>query len=203
MQQKKERIGAVILAAGMSKRMGRPKLLLPLNGKPIFLHAVDVALAAGLEPIILVVGEHEQKMRNLLANRPEINIVKNDNYQSGMSSSLKKGIQYVARPEVVAAMVMLADQPFVPTEVLKQLKLMYWNEREKGYLIYRPMYQGQAGHPILFDKSLFPEFEHLVGDRGGKSILSRHMERLKYIPFHNATWQLDIDTPIDYEKYTK
>lgn len=130
-------------------------------------------------------------------------MIKNEDYQSGMSSSLKKGMQFMERSEVEAAMVMLADQPFVPPEVLIQLQSNYWKEREQGYLIFRPVYQGQSGHPILFDRSLFPEFEQLKGDTGGKSILLRHEKRLKLVPFHKATWHLDIDTPADYANYAR
>lgn len=201
MQQKK--IGAVILAAGMSKRMGEPKLLLSLNGKPLFLHAVDLAQTVGLTPIVLVVGEQEENIRRHLAEREGINVLRNEDFGGGMGSSLKKGIKWMAQQEVAASFVMLADQPFIPTEVIADMLDCYHQERANRFLIFRPIYQEQVGHPILFDSTLFREFEQLEGDIGGKLIIARHTDRQKYVPFENSSWNIDIDTPEDYKKIGK
>lgn len=194
--------GAIILAAGMSKRMETPKLLLPLNGAPMIYHPIALALQQKLNPIVVIAGQYIEEIKNVLKNCSEITYVYNPDYQSGMASSLKLGIQTIAG-QVDAAMIFLGDQPFVHKQVVRSLQVEYENEKDNGVWIVRPCYAGQQGHPILFDHNLFGHFATIKGDEGGRSIIRSHKNYLKLIDFSEILWGMDIDTPEDYEKVRK
>ncbi|AGK52254.1 nucleotidyltransferase family protein [Bacillus sp. 1NLA3E] len=192
------KIGAVILAAGLSKRMNTSKQFLLLNGVPLFIHAVSLASECGLEPIILVIGENEGEYEKYLVNYPNVIILKNECFREGMGTSLRLGVQFV-NDQVEAIMIFLADQPFVTKEVVMKMVNKY---HELGvrpqYTIIRPKYKNMEGHPILFDVSLFPEFNFLEGDKGGKSIIKKYRKYLKIINFDKQIYGFDIDTPEEY-----
>lgn len=194
--------GAIILAAGMSKRMGTPKLLLPLNGAPIIYHSIALALQEKLYPIVIIAGQYIEEIRNVMKDCPEITFLYNPDYQSGIASSLKLGIGALCN-QVDAAMIFLGDQPFVHEQVIRSIRTEYEKDKDKGISIVRPRYAGQQGHPILFDSDLFGHFATIEGDEGGRSIISSHKDYLKLIDFSEHLWGMDIDTPDDYEKIRK
>ncbi len=192
-------IGAIILAAGMSKRMGEPKLFLYLRKKPIFRYSVDIAVSSHLKPIVVVGGEHIHQLETHLQGIPDVEIRRNADYKSGMASSVKMGIQAVTgRTEAV--LIFLADQPFVPKSVIEMLVDTYESQRSKGIRIVRPEYAGAPGHPILFDAEFYHEFQGIQGDEGGRSIIQRHKSCVKFVPFEEALWGVDIDTPEDFRR---
>ncbi|SEN76286.1 nucleotidyltransferase family protein [Lihuaxuella thermophila] len=186
-------VGALILGAGMSKRMGKPKLLLSLKGKPLFRYAVETALASGLNPVILVGGQHVDEFKKQTADLRDVEIIANQSYHTGMSSSIQTGIKAL-EGRTDAAIIFLADQPLVPCLVVEQLLQDYRTCRPHGVLIVRPLYNGRQGHPVLFDRQLYKEFEKIQGDEGGKSIIQRHQHKLKLVSFENSIWNTDIDT---------
>ena len=191
-------IGAIILAAGTSTRMGKPKLLLPFKGSPIITYPHLLALQNKLHPIVCITGRYDESIKNaLIPWKESITVQFNPHYESGMSSSLKAGIQAV-KGKVDAAMIFLGDQPLVPDEVIQTMIQQFIACKDEGVKIIRPLYNGQIGHPILFDSSLFDAFEALHGDEGGKTIIQQNTEYLKLIHFPNSDWGLDIDTPEEY-----
>lgn len=192
-------IGAIILAAGMSTRMGKPKQFLLINGKPLFRYAVERALQAKQRPIVVVGGEHVDQLHFLCRDLPQVEIIYNPNYKTGIASSLKLGIEAV-RHKTKAAMIYLADQPLVPHVLVESLQKIYWSHKSNEVLIVRPQYNGIAGHPVLIDASLYPEFEHLQGDEGGKSILKRYHHCLKHFPCTEPIWGADVDTEEDLNR---
>lgn len=192
------RIGAVILAAGMSRRMGVPKLFLDFHGKPLFLYSVECAIRSQLDPILIVGGEHVQLLQDHTKDLP-VEIVRNSDYAEGMATSLKLGIEAMDG-RVDALLVFLADQPFVPAILIKKMLQTYTACRSNGIRVLRPQYSGIPGHPVLFDADLFTEFSDLQGDEGGRFIIKRHAEKLKLIPTENPMWGADIDTPDDWKK---
>ncbi|MBM4763549.1 nucleotidyltransferase family protein [Bacillus sp. B15-48] len=194
--------GAVILAAGMSKRMGEPKLLLPIKNKPMFLYSVHTATSAELSPIIVVTGPKHDKM-SLLVDRSDITILENTEYEQGMGTSLRKGMEQMAKKNVDAAFVMLADQPFVPSKLLSHMIHLYHQHRPNGYLIIQPQYKTGYGHPVLFDKSLFEQFAHLKGDVGGKYLLEKYTNEVIRFSVANPSWNFDVDDIEDYKQAKK
>ena len=191
-------IGALILAAGKSSRMGKPKLLLPFKGAPIVTHAVSLAIRNQLHPIVCVTGGYEGEVKHVLARFGEnATIHYNPDFESGMASSLKEGI-HALQGKVDAVIIFLGDQPLVPDFVVQTIIQEYNASKEKGVKIIRPIYNEQIGHPLLFDRNLFHEFETLFGDEGGKRIVQQHKDDLKLIHFPNSDWGIDIDTPEEY-----
>lgn len=196
------KIGAVILAAGMSKRMGKPKLLLTLKGMPLIYYSISLAVQQKLNPIVVIAGKHMKKVEKVIVDYNNVTYILNPEYESGMASSLKIGIEAV-KGQVDAVMVFLGDQPFVPNEVVQTLITEYEHNKDKGVRIVRPRYGGELGHPILFDGSLLEHFNNIKGDEGGRSIINNHKEYLKIIDFSEIYWGMDVDTPEDYERARK
>ena len=193
------KVGAIILAAGMSKRMGTHKLLLPVNGAPMIYHPIALAVQQKLNPIVVIAGQYIEEIRNVMKDCPDITFLYNPDYQRGMASSLKLGIEALGN-QVDAAMIFLGDQPFVHEQVICSIRTEYENEKDNGVWIVRPCYRGQQGHPILFDHNLFGHFATIHGDEGGRSIINSHKEYLKLINFSEQYWGMDLDTPEEYEK---
>lgn len=196
------RIGAVILAAGMATRMGRFKPVMPFKGKPLFHYAVEAAIRAELSPIVLVGGCRMDELAAHAAKFEGLEIIENNDYRSGMASSLRLGIRTV-RGRTDAAFVFLADQPLVSPDVVAAMIERAACRREEGIRIIRPVYKGAPGHPVLFDAGLYPEFDLIRGDEGGKSIVAKHRSGLLRLSFEQAEWGYDIDTPEDFEEISK
>ncbi len=193
------RVGAIILAAGMSTRMGVPKFLLPIQSQPMIHYPIKLALQYKLNPILIIAGRHLNEIKEATSFFPGITYVHNEHYQTGMASSLKKGIEGM-QGKVDAAMIFLADQPFIPGFVVKSMLEAYMD----GSLIIRPCFAGQDSHPVLFDASLFPLFAKLQGDEGGRRIINHQPSSgVKRLFFEDSEAGLDIDTPEDYQKYHK
>ncbi|RFU65137.1 nucleotidyltransferase family protein [Peribacillus glennii] len=193
------KFGAVILAAGLSKRMGEPKLLLDFHGKPLFYYSVACAIQSNFFSTVVVTGEHIQSIRELTKDLP-IKLLKNPKYEEGMSTSLKLGIESM-KNEVDAFLVFLADQPFLRPVLIEKLMQCYMINRSNGIRIIRPRYDGVPGHPVLFDAELSNEFLALSGDEGGRSIIKRHAQKTKFVDVADPLWGVDIDTPDDLTKY--
>ncbi|PFP23136.1 4-diphosphocytidyl-2C-methyl-D-erythritol kinase [Bacillus sp. AFS073361] len=193
------KIGAIILAAGMSKRMGEPKLLLSIHGKPLFLYVLGPVVESSLDPIILVAGKYIEEIQQHTMDFLEIQIIFNQNYAAGMSTSLKLGIQSI-KEQVDAVIIFLADQPLVSRTVIQSLMENYEASRKEGIRIVRPEYQGELGHPVLMDAELFNEFHTIEGDSGGHSIIKKYKHVMKIVSFDNPMWGADVDTPDDFMK---
>lgn len=191
------KIGAIILAAGLSNRMGEPKLLLRVKGEPLISYPVSLASENELNPIVIVTGKDMKQLQQSLATYKDVTYMENPQFESGMASSLKAGIREI-QGLVDAAMIFLGDQPFIPSEVIQTLIQEYTLNKEKGVKIIRPRYAGTPGHPIIFDSSLFEQFESLDGDEGGKRVIQANRKYVKFIDFVNEEWGVDIDTPQDY-----
>jgi molybdenum cofactor cytidylyltransferase len=194
-------IGAIILAAGMSKRMGQPKQFLNLHGKPLFLHGVETAVQSGLHPIVIVGGEHIELLKEQIRDLPA-EVIHNPNFSQGLSSSLKTGVKAV-QDKVSAAFIFLADQPFIPVTVVKRLRESYYTEKLNNIKIIRPRYASVPGHPVLFDREIFPELLCIEGDRGAQQVIQKHSAELKFVDFDNPLWGVDIDTPEEWQRYSK
>ena len=191
-------IAAIILAAGQSSRMGQHKLLLPLLGKPLLLHAVENATAAGCAEVLVVVGYRAEAVRGLLINHP-VRIIENLAYAQGQSTSLRAGIAALA-PQTEAALILLGDQPLVSPAILQRL-MQAW--RSTARPIIAPYYAGQRGNPVLFARTLFPELLSVSGDQGGRAILQRHADEIEPVQIADANAAQDLDTWQEYQALLK
>jgi len=193
------KIGAIVLAAGLSSRMGKPKLFLPFLNVPLIQYPVTLAIRQKLDPVLVVGGKYIHELQEELNLYSEqMQIIHNWDYEKGMSTSLIAGINAL-NEEVDGVLIFLGDQPLVSDKVVEKLILTYEENMGQGTKIVRPRYADQPGHPIIFDKSLFSDFQTLSGDEGGKSIIKANGDKLIYVDFENEKLNLDIDTPQDYD----
>jgi molybdenum cofactor cytidylyltransferase len=189
-------VAAIILAAGRSSRMGRNKLLLDLEGKPILCHAVDQALAAGLSEIVVVSGHQASKVREALADRA-VKVVEAREHKLGMSASLKAGIRALA-PRTDAALVMLGDMPQVSAPLIRRLIAAYNPLEGRGIVV--PTVDGKRGNPVLFDRRYFEEMLALEGDVGARHLIGAHDDQVAEVSVDDAAVFTDVDTPEAYDK---
>jgi molybdenum cofactor cytidylyltransferase len=189
-------VAAIVLAAGQSSRMGRNKLLLDLEGKPILCHAVDQALAAGFKEIVVVSGHQASKVRAALGERP-VKVIEAREHQLGMSASLKAGIRAL-NAKTDAALVMLGDMPQVSAPLLQRLIAAY-NPLE-GRSIVVPTAAGKRGNPVLFDRRYFQEMLELEGDVGARHLIGAHDDQVAELSVDDAAVFTDVDTPEAYDR---
>ena len=188
-----ESIGAVILAAGPSSRMGRPKQLLEYGGQTLLKRAALAAHEVGCNPVVVVTGAHAEDLKEELhaLNLQEAN---NPDWESGMGSSIRAGMQTVVKTndKVTALVLMLCDQPFVTSDVLSGLITAH---RETGREIVASSYGGTIGVPALFGKAFFTELGRLESGAGAKQVIQRHLTQVHLVPFPQG--EIDLDTPAD------
>lgn len=189
-------ISAIFLAAGESKRMGKPKLLLPFNDSTILEQSVDNLLNSRVDEVIVVVGNRAREMTEKLAKRP-VKIVVNPAYREGMSTSIVKGLSMVDR-KTLAIMLVLADQPLIDKETINKL-IETFLSHDKGIAI--PAYQGKRGHPIIFSAKYKEKLQELKGDAGGRQIIRGHPDDVLEVAVNSPSINIDIDTPENYHSY--
>jgi molybdenum cofactor cytidylyltransferase len=185
-------ITAIVLAAGLSRRMGRAKLLLPLQGGPVIRITVERVLAAGIERVVVVTGPEPCGLTEALAELT-VTLVVNPSPEAGQASSIRIGIKALPH-ETRAALIVLGDQPFLPPSVIPSLLAA---RRSAATPIVAPRYKDGRGNPVLFDSEMFPELLELSGDQGARSIIERDPERLSLVDF-DFPMPADVDTPEDY-----
>ncbi len=174
--------------------MGQHKLLLPLLGKPLVLHAVESARASAVDETVVVVGYRAEAVREALAGQP-VRIVQNPDYAQGQSTSLRAGVAALA-PNTEAAMILLGDQPLLTAEMLNTL-IAAW--KRTGNLIVAPVFGGQRGNPVLFSRALFPELLAVRGDQGGREVLQRHAGEVALVQMGDPSAAVDVDTWQEYQ----
>lgn len=186
-------ISGVILAAGRSARLGRPKQLLPLAGRPLLDHVLHNAATSNLDEIILVLGHDAPRIAAALPNRGQ-RLVLNPDHAAGQSSSLRAGLAAVD-PAASGALFLLGDQPEVGPDVIDALIAAH---AAAGGRIIRPRYGGRPGNPVLFARSLFPALARITGDNGARSVIRAHRSSVVHVDIGAAPPPRDVDTEEDY-----
>ncbi len=185
------RVAGVLLAAGTSSRMGRNKLFLELGGVTLLRRAARTALGAGLDPLLVVLGHESERARAELEGIP-CTAVLNADYASGMNTSLRAGA--CALPENVdAAVVLLADMPFVTAEMVRSV-VARWS----GEPLAVSLFGDVVAPPILYSRALFPELRALEGDGCGKRVVKQHRKEALEVPQPEAALR-DLDVPADLD----
>jgi molybdenum cofactor cytidylyltransferase len=187
-------VAAVVLAAGGSSRMGRPKQLLPWRGKTLLRHTAEVALEAGCTPVVVVLGALADRFRSDLDVLP-VTVVENPDWEYGPGTSIQKGLAAVESADAVVFLV--CDQPLVDAAHVRRLVDAH---RATGRPMVASEYAGTIGVPALFARACFPELEMVAPTAGAKQVLGRHPKAVAAVPFPGGTH--DIDTPADYERLT-
>ncbi len=192
---KEPRIAGIILAAGSSSRMGRVKQLLEFEGRPILEIVVHKALAAGLEPLIIVLGHQADAIRRAV-NFKQARIIYNPRYQQGQSTSLQAGLDAVPG-DCPAVMFLLGDQPLLEGSVMARLTAAY--RRHRPPLVI-PEFNGQRGNPVIVDRELFPRLHALTGDSGARKLFAEYRSRTVKVAVDSDSIHFDLDVPEDYSK---
>ncbi len=191
-------ICAMILAAGESRRMGAPKLLLPLGEKTIIETVVDEILRSKADQTLVVLGAEREKIKSKIANRP-VMIVVNPRFQEGMLSSIQVGFDALPR-KTEAVVICLGDQPFIPSSVMDKLIEAFQNTR-RGIIL--PVYKKKRGHPSLIDIKYRQEVKKLSPDIGLRALVHDHPQDLLEVKVDTPHILKDIDKPEDYMRELK
>jgi molybdenum cofactor cytidylyltransferase len=188
-------VAGILLAAGTASRMGSNKLLFELDGESVLRGAARRALAAGLSPLVVVLGHESDRAWREIEDLP-LERTLNPLYEQGINSSLKAGILAVRRLEATAVVVMLADMPFVTPEMLTAMVDRY---RTSTAPLVISDYEGVNAPPMVYDQSLFAELLTMEGEGCGRQVVRRHRSEAEVLPWPVAALA-DIDLPEDYAR---
>jgi molybdenum cofactor cytidylyltransferase len=197
MQTKPEfQCGLILLAAGASRRMGRAKQLLPVQGQPLLRLVAERVLTAKVSPVVVVLGAEAKQIEPTLAGL-SVHYAVNPAWQEGLGSSLRVGVDALLEcaPNLDALIVTLGDQPSLPAQHLDQLIARY---RQGGCSLVASQTGPRRVPPVLFGKEWFPRLKQLTGDAGAREILREDRPDFASVPLEDNT---DLDTPEDYARY--
>ena len=182
-------ISAILLAAGQSKRMdGENKLTKEIQGTPLIKHSVKNILASSIDELIVVLGYQKEIIEKLIDKNKKIKFVFNKDFENGMSSSIKTGINNLSE-KTEAFFICLGDMPMVNYNIYNQL-IKSKNDKE----IIVPICEGQQGNPVLFLKSMKEKLMTLQGDIGAKQILEIHKDKLLNVEINDQGITKDFNT---------
>jgi len=184
-------IGAIILAAGRSTRMGSNKLLEDLNGKPLVRHVAEAALASNARPILVVTGHQPERLSAALEGLP-LAFIHNPDFADGLSTSLKIGIATLPA-EVTAVIVLLGDMPLISSMAINEVIMAFEAAPEKIAAV--PVHTGEWGNPVLLSQALFAEVARLQGDAGARKLLQGRAGDVLEVPVASDAVLIDLDTP--------
>ena len=193
----KKNVGIVILAAGASTRMGRPKQLLPLNGQPLLLHTVDEALSTSITHVVVVLGTDPDTYRDLLETYP-VGLVINESWKNGLGSSIKAGLKAIRQraKALDAVLFLVGDQPAIGFEYLSRMIDTYRNTSAN---LIASGYSDTYGVPAIFGAEFFDDIMALNDEDGAKRVLKKHEDVLTVLDCPEGA--VDIDTPQDYANF--
>ena len=205
-------ITGILLAAGLSTRMGQPKQLMPFGESTIIETVVDNMINAKFNDITVIVGHCAEKIRDILKDR-KVKIVYNPDYKEGMLTSVKKGVQSLQIDnrqrlkdnasfiDRYAFSLMLVDQPFITSELICKVIDAY-SDTDKGIVL--PSYNNRRGHPVIFSQRYVEDILALDTDSGGtRSLFNVYADDMYYVPVDTDAVLKDIDSPEDYKNVMK
>ena len=190
-------IAAILLAAGESTRMGRPKQLLDWKGQPLVAAQTETLLDAGCRPVVVVVGAHPSRVRPALPSRSDVQITTNRSWRAGRASSIRTGARAVP-PTVDVLVVVSVDQP---TDVSVIERLEAGLEDAPHALIAVPRHDGRNGHPPILRSQLLPELQNVTERHEGlRQLRRRHADRTIFVEMDTPIVTLNLNTPDAYQR---
>lgn len=189
------RVSGVILAAGRSSRLGRPKQLLQLGGEPLLRHVVRNAVASHLSEVVLVLGHDASVIATAIGEQGQ-RLELNPDYESGQSSSMRLGLGTID-PNAAGVLFLLGDQPDIRPEVIDAIIERF---QESGAPIVMPTYGGIPANPVLFASQMFPKLADVSGDEGARSVVRRYRNAVEYVAVSDDPPPRDVDTEDDYQQ---
>ena len=190
-------IGALVLAAGGSTRLGQPKQMVQMADKTLLQHTLDCAFGANINQVVVVLGSNHEIIGNSIRDF-KTRIVVNEAWETGLSSSIKAGIETIEshHKNLDAVLVLLSDQPHVSVSLITKLIDSF---SLSGKAITASEYNGIVGVPAIFPKLYFDNLKRITGDKGARKLLIEQAHNVKTITF--AEGRIDIDTPSDLENF--
>jgi len=193
-------IVGVVLSAGESSRMGRPKALLPIDGQTFIERIVGALKQGGIERIVVVLGFNADALRQQISHLP-VEILVNPDHKLGQLSSLQVAVRHLqAAKDCDGMMVHLVDHPYIDS---KLVNIMLRRFDESKFSIVVPRHQGKRGHPVIFSRALFDELLGAPLDQGAKAVVNAHRQDTLEIDTEDVGITLDIDTPELYRQHVK
>ena len=189
---------AVVLAAGMSTRMGQNKLLLRFRDQALIVRAVDTLLASKIDEVIVVLGHEIEKARAELKGKP-VRLAQNPDYRDGLSTSVRTGVEAVS-PQADGIMIYLADQPLLEPADINQIAAALTDAKKVNKSIVVPFFEGERGNPVVLDASLRVAILGIVGDVGCKGVIKRYPEKVYILDMENDHVVRDVDDIQAYER---
>lgn len=187
---------AVVLAAGMSRRMGaQNKLLLAIEGQPMVRHVVLAALASRCQKVLVVVGHEAGYVRQVLSDLP-VEFVFNEAFAEGIGASVRAGAQAVSSQQAV--LYCLADMPGVTAGVIDQLVDAF--HAYPDFMGFVPAFNGKRGNPVLWAPGCVRQLRESAGDEGARGLLHQHRDRVMAVAVASEWVMVDLDTPQDYRR---
>jgi molybdenum cofactor cytidylyltransferase len=189
-------VALVVLGAGGSRRFGQPKQLVDWNGEPLLRSVVRSALSANADRVVVVLGAHASDcaatLKDLAAavGVQRLEVITNESWQSGMASSIRAGVESAEKVGAEAIVLLLADQPYLTTEVINRLLA----ERSASSIV-AARYNEVVGPPILFGSSWFEQLKKLKGDEGARHLVRGHTASIRLIDWPEGA--IDLDTEED------
>ena len=184
-------ISAIVLAAGKSERMGRPKALLPIHGRTFLENILDVISRTSIEDTIVVLGHHREEIERSL---PLLSAVFNPDYEQGMITSFQAGIRKLSR-DTSGAFLFLVDHPLVEPAAIEAMIANLAANR-----IVLPTFEGQRGHPVLFSSEILEEILALPPSEGANIVVRKSPDRIIEVSVNVPGILVDVDTPEQFEK---
>ncbi len=186
-------ISAIILAAGMSSRMGSPKQLLKLEDRTLIRIVTENVLASSVDEVLVVTGYLEQRVSAAIKDLP-VKTFLNPCYEQGQGTSLAVGVKAL-NVKTSAFLVFMVDQPFITASLINTVIGEF---EKRSSLVLRPVYNGQPGHPVIFSYDLSDRLKQLAGDEGARQVLKELGDKVDCFPVQDEAAIFDIDTPEIY-----
>ena len=196
------KVAGLLLAAGTSSRMGKPKQLLPIGGLTLLDCVLEQALRSDLDLVTLVLGFSAQEIGRTLRvdpHHPKLKVVQNDRYQEGISSSIIAGLSAV-EDEYDHVMVILGDMPYVTSRLINLLLRRYL---ESPFPLGAVKVKTKRSHPVIISRHFYPDLHLLQGDAGARDLFAKYADRICWVESEKEDADLDIDTAGDYRQLKK
>jgi molybdenum cofactor cytidylyltransferase len=191
---------AVVLSAGESSRMGRPKALLPIQGQKFIERIIRVIEQSRVGRTIVVLGHHADQLRGQIEHLP-VEVVINPDYRSGQLSSLQAAIRHISNDDRCDGMLVhLVDHPFIDVALVDALIESFFETKK---MIVVPRYKGKRGHPVIFSRQLFDDLLNAPLEQGAKAVVNAHRQETLEIEWQDEGITLDIDTPELYRQHVR
>ncbi len=187
-------ISAIVLAAGKSERMGRPKALLPIRGRTFLQNILDAISRTSIEDTIVVLGHHRDQIERSLSLP---SVVFNPDYERGMITSFQAGIRKLSW-ETAGAFLFLVDHPLVESTTIESMIMNLAPNR-----IVLPTFERRRGHPVLFSSEVVEEILALGPSEGANIVVRKNPDRIIEVPVNAPGILVDIDTPEQFERLRK